>query len=895
MRGRRSILRRVAVAATVTAAALAATAGSAIAQSPGFGLESLETDSSSTLAGSPTNVSTTFMLNRLPSGEPAGNLRSVVIEMPRGLIGNPTGIPYCPQEVFSDFMQFCPAESQVGEATIYTFTSGVEVPLPASINNLEPSPGEPARLGMKLTIFPGINFPIQTIRFRVRTGEDYGLTAVSEGVADPFPIYGIGLEIWGVPADENPANDGTWERRAFMTAPTDCETVPETTVRVRSYEEPDRWHAMTSREDHAPEGCESLPFNPEISVRPHARTAGAPAAVDVDLLVPQPSGPDDRATAHLRDVVMTMPEGLSINPGTARDLSACSDAAFGASDPGAAACPVGSKIGNVGITTPLLGEPMSGDIFLGEPLPGERFRLFLYAEGSGVRVKIPGVVRPNPQTGRLTAIFQNNPQLPFNRMHLRFRGGTQSVLALPTTCGPKSTRASMTSWGGHSAEPESTFQVYANEEGAPCPDEQPFRASFVAGTTIPTAGGDTGLSLTFGRGDQDEFIGGLRLELPTGLLGRLSSFPLCPVARAEANQCSDDSLVGGVAVSAGVGDALLNLPGKVYLTEPPKPGHIAGLAIVVRAIAGPYDLGTVVVKNGIRVNPDTSLSVETDPIPTMLEGIPLRLRQIQVNVDRPGFMFNPTDCSPKTITGTVLSNKGKEAPVGSRFQVRGCADLPFAPPMTISATAPAAGNTMGLEVNLGGIPGHANARQVQVVLPAGIGARLDGPIQTQCSEEQFASDSCPAASRVGNAEAVTPILPSSLKGDVFFVDNGKGGGLPRLGVRLKGLVQLDLVADVEVTRGGRIATTFPAVPDVPISNFRLSLDSGAQSVLTGGNVCGRKLLAERNMIAHNGRATNDRVPVTVNGCPANAASKGSAKKSAKKKGAKRKARQQRGA
>lgn len=896
MSGAGALLRGV-IAGAAAAACLALTASAAEADSSPrnpdkFGLAVFETgvDGTHDAGGHPnvwtrirfntTDVETDMNGREITHGTP----REIAVDLPIGLVGNPQALPTCTMAQF--FATMCPVKSQIGHLAVSpygsNFTDEMLDMFFGQIYNLGGDGQHPAVFGMNVVPTLGI---FAVLRTEVRA--DGGLRVTTDALPRTNPLVENKLTFWGVPADNNPANptpgvdSPEWPRQPFMSSPTDCTQFPTTRVKVTSYE--GRTDTASHTQPDKPVNCDSMTFEPHITAQPTRREAGAPTGLRVDIIVPQTTGADERVTPHLRDVTVKLPDGLTINAGTARDLSACSDAEYGLGRETPARCPRGSKIGKVGIATPLLPNPIPGDIYMGEPKPGELFRLFIYVEGQGVRLKIPGTLQLDPATGQVTAVFRDNPQMPFTRFSLEFRGGNNAALALPTTCGTKKTVAGMTSWAGQAAPLEHAFQVYGNDAGDACADPQPFKPSFVAGTTTADAGGDTGLSLTFGRGDQDEYLGKLEMDLPHGLLGRLADFPRCPLATAMANQCSDESLVGGVKVAAGAGNALLHLPGKVYLTEAPKAGQIAGLAIVVRALAGPYDLGTVVVKTGITVNPDTSLSVESDPLPTMLEGVPLRIRQVTVDVDRPGFMFNPTDCSPKRIEATISSAGGTQVGLGSPFQVRGCSKLEFSPPMTIEATAPhPLTRVMGLEVNLGGIGGQTNPRQVQVVLPPQIGARLDGPVQTQCTEAQFAIDACPAESRVGTSRADTPILSTPLIGDVFFLENVTGGNLPRMAVRLKGEVLLDLIADVEITAGGRYTTTFGAVPDVPISNFRLKLEEGSQAILTSAPICGRKLSAERNMIAHNGKFTNDRIPVTVAGCPG---TKTKSKKASQKKSA----------
>jgi hypothetical protein len=431
------------------------------------------------------------------------------------------------------------------------------------------------------------------------------------------------------------------------------------------------------------------------------------------------------------------------------------------------------------------------------------------------------------------------------------------------------------------------LRTVGDEHGGPCPEPTPFQPEFQAGVTNNKAGEDTGFTVAFRRPDGHRILSGLKMHLPAGLLGRLTAYPMCSNAQANAGTCPQETMVGSTLVSAGSGSSPLSVPGRVYLTEPPKPGQIAGLSIVVPAVAGPYDLGTPVVRAGITVNPDTSLTVESDPLPTILSGVELRIQQVIVNMDAPGFMFNPTDCSPKTITATLTSVDGAEAEVGSPFGVRGCKDMPLAGRVGMTFTAPPQdGGHTGLTFNLGGLPGHSNVRQIQAILPAGVGARLDGPLQTPCSESDYAADACGESARIGHARAATPVLPEPLAGNVYFIENPGGNRLPRIGMKLKGAIQLDVVGEVEITPSGRVVATFAGIPDVPISDFELKLESGSQAVLTSSGLCRKPGAADIEVIGHTGKQVKERLAVQVTGCSA-ASSQKAKKKRAKKRAAKR--------
>lgn len=902
-RGRRSRLARVAAALVAMLAASLTVATSASAE---FDVTSFSFSATTPQAGAHADVTLSVDLSSidlLGFPYPEESLRELQLELPPGLIGNAADMPACPRSALTENWgtDSCPMETQVGIAEtrhflpFFPLTGGV---LRLPIWNIVPGPGEPALLAIAAPQ------PI-LISFGVRSGQDYGLTATSRSIPQ-LAVLGMDITLWGVPADpSHDAERGSCgvsidpadlcpigiERKPFMVNPTDCTQEAGAKLRLRSYEQPDRWIERTAPQPK-PTGCDQLSFEPHISVTPQNPVVDQPTATRVTLGIRQNEDPDGLGSPALRDVIVRMPKGMTINPSVAHDRTACSDGAFAINSGAAAACPAGSKIGTIGLDVPALRDPLPGDVYLAEPKPGAPFRLFLYAESQGVRVKLQGDILPDPETGRITAVFSNNPQVPFRTFNLSFLGGDRAVLLMPRECGTTQVEATFTPYSSSNGTfAASAMRTVGDAEGGPCPDPRPFGPTFEAGVTNDRAGEDTGFTVAFGRPDGHQILSRLKLHLSAGLLGRLAAFPLCPNDRANVGTCSEDSMVGGTIVSAGSGKSPLNVAGRVFITEPPKPGQIAGLSIVVPAIVGPYDLGTVVVRAGITVNPDTSLTVEADPLPTMLSGIELRIKQVIVNMDRPGFMFNPTDCSPKTITGSLVSTEGAEVGVASPFSVRGCADMPLAGKVAISTTAPVQdGGTTGLTFNLGGLPGHSNVRQVQVVLPSGMGARLDGPLQTPCTESDFAADACRESARVGVAKATTPVLSEALSGKVYFIENPRGNALPRLGIRLKGALTLDVIGDVEVTRGGRVATTFPAVPDVPITEFVLDLDEGENAVLSAAGLCGKTNLANVDVIGHTGKLVRERVPVKVDGCRGASSAKSKAKtgKKSKKKGTGRK-------
>lgn len=407
---------------------------------------------------------------------------------------------------------------------------------------------------------------------------------------------------------------------------------------------------------------------------PASSQASSPSGFTFDLSVPQNENPDGLATAHLRKAVVQLPAGIAVSPSAADGLDACAPVnidVHSSSDP---TCPDASKIGTVSIQTPLLADPLQGAIYLATPNDNPSntlLAIYLVAKGSGVVVKLPGSIMADPVTGQLTATFDNNPQLPFSLLHLVFNGGPRAPLTNPPTCGTYTTNTELTAWSGKVVTSTSSFTINQGANGGPCA-AQGFSPGFSAGTTNPAGGKVSPFTLTFSRGDGDQALKDISVSLPPGLLGYISSATLCPDAAANAGTCVDVSKIGSATTAAGPGSNPFYLPGRVYITGPYR-GAPFGLSIVVPAIAGPFNLGTVVVRAAIYVDKHTAaLRIASDPLPSILQGIPLQIRSVNINVDRPNFMFNPTSCNPMNISATIGSYGGLGAYSRNRFQVGGC-------------------------------------------------------------------------------------------------------------------------------------------------------------------------------------------------------------------------------
>ncbi|MGB7159237.1 MAG: hypothetical protein WBD40_14305 [Tepidisphaeraceae bacterium] len=823
---------------------------------------------------------------------PDDSVRTIHVELPPGFVGNPTAAERCTDTQLAQngpgTLTECPPDSQVGTVRI----AGPIINFPFSpgdpgvpVYNMVPPPGVPGAFGFRV----GDLVPVH-LRASVRSDSDYGLSIDIPDINQSVPILNTSLTFWGVPAD--PSHDAERKggptdapRRAFLTNPTSCNGPVETRLTVTSWPggvDRSRFLTHLPAPDQAtlvgPENCDRLPFDISVDARPLTRKAATPSGYVFDLSIPQSDAPAGLAQAHLKKAVVRLPQGVSISPTAAAGLAACSDAQSGVGTNNDPSCPEAAKVGTLTVDTPLLDEQMKGAIYIAEPKPGNIFRLLLVAKGPGVVLKLPGTVTPDPKTGQLTATFDNNPQLPFSNLHLEFKDGPRAPLSNPSQCGTYTTTAEMTAWSGKTTVSTSSFSLSRDGNGAPCPVHG-FNPSFSAGLMNPTAGASSTFSLTFARGDEDQTLRDITVDMPEGLTGVLASADLCGEAQASAGTCGERSRIGSTTAGAGQGTNPFFVPGRVYITGPYK-GAPFGMSIVVPVIAGPFDLGTIVVRAAVFVDRQTArLRIVSDPLPTIVEGVPLLVRKVNITVDKPGFMLAPTSCAPKRISGLISSNEGGSASVGSRFQVGSCGALPYRPRLALKIGDKKhrrAESTAPLAVTLTMPRGDANNKSATVTLPKNVNSRL-AALRGACSVEAARARSCGRGAVVGTAVAVTPLLRDPLTGPVYIVRT-VGNRLPDLWVALRGQVEFDLIARVRVTRSLQLRTTFGEIPDVPVTKFRLNFISGRNAPIgLVRGICSarvrRDMVADLSLRAQNGRLVSRAQKMSIAGCGRRAAAK----------------------
>ena len=601
------------------------------------------------------------------------------------------------------------------------------------------------------------------------------------------------------------------------------------------------------------------------------------------LTLPESKSPDGQATANLRNAVVSLPKGVAINPSSAVGLGGCDDASLKPRSTARASCSNNAKIGTAQFDVPVLPRPLEGAIYLRQPVPGNLFRIVLVADGFGLHLKIAGEVKADPITGQLTATFVDNPQAPIRKLTLDFEGGSHAALVNPRACGTYTTRGQLTPWSSTTPVPvDSSFAVDQN-----CGQETTFAPSLSAGGEDPTAGAYTPFHLRITRDGNGPAISTIDTKLPLGTLANIKSVPRCAEARAAAGTCGSESQVGRVTVGAGAGISPVFLPqaGKsptaVYLAGPYK-GAPFSLSIVVPAQAGPFDLGTVVTRAGLYVDPVTAqATVKADPLPTILEGIPLNVRDIRVDIDRPGFTFNPTNCDPQAVSGTITSEAGQAVAVSSPYQAVDCDQLDLTPKIALALSGKGQttdGKHPGVDATLTQAPGQSNLKKVEVALPLSLALDPDNA-NGLCEfvDGSKPAPTCPKASIVGSATAVTPILGQPLSGPVYFVKNirkdPKSGReirtLPKLVIPLEGEngLKLTLTGTSNVV-DDQLVTTFDQIPDAPVSSFKLNIAGGKGGILTvsGTDICKATQIADQQVEGQNGKQLDTDIYIQTPSC-----------------------------
>jgi hypothetical protein len=903
-------MKRLALAVSLSLLGALVLAGSAHAA---FGFAELddtfanEDGSSAIQAGShPFAQTTKIVLNTVPSGLhepetlPDGAAKDIVASLPPGFVGAPNAVPQCST---ADFLEEnCPAASQVGIAHVLVSSLFDE-----RLYSLTPPPGVPMRIGFKV-----VGVPV-TIDLTVSPNPPYNVIATSAAISNAVPFFSINLDVWGVPG--NPAHNAErgcgsncnlgLAEKVFLTMPRACSGPLSTTFVGDSWQDqgaftaggsPDlsdpawvKGEVLTHDEGDPPNplgmtGCGKLGFSPSTSAQPTSKAANSPTGLDFSLDVQNEglTNPSGISNADIRKTEVTLPEGFSINPSIAEGLNVCTEVDLARETPlsaPGAGCPAASKIGSVEVETPLLDETLNGMLYQAAPYEnpfGSLVALYVVIKNPnlGILIKQPLKVESNSATGQITTVAEEMPQLPFSHFKLHFREGMRSPLATPPLCGGHTVRSVLTPWsGGPSVTSDDTFQIISGPNASGCPSgtSQPFHPGLEAGTLNNAAGSYSPFYTHLTRNDGEQEITHFSIKLPPGVSGKLAGIPFCPdaaIAAATARtgphggeeeisspSCPAASEVGHSLVGAGVGPSLAYAPGKMYLAGPYHGSNLS-LVSITAAKVGPFDLGTVVVRFALKIDPETAeVSVDgatSDPIPHIIKGIPVHLRDIRAYVDRPDFVLNPTSCERTSTASTLLgsgTNFATEADdqpitVTSPFQAADCASLPFGPKLALSLKGGTKrGDVPAFKAVLTARKGEANTGAAQVTLPHSEFLE-QAHIGTVCTRVQFKEgkvpgEKCPAASVYGRAEAITPILAEPLKGPVYL--RSSSHPLPDLVATLHNAqVDIALAGRIDSVQGGRIRNSFEAVPDAPVTKFVLEMQGGKKGLLVNStDLCKR--------------------------------------------------------
>ena len=843
-------------------------------------------------AGGHPDISTSIDFTSVPSSlggaRAAGNPKDISVDLPAGLVGDPTAVPTCSPKLVGDVIlgAQCPPETQVGTVD-FSPSYGV-LPLGNNsgvpIYNVDAPVGSPGRFAFN------VNGVVVNLDPVVHADGGYAITANIHDLSQSLAVVATRLTLWGVPADplhdplrrDPRAGFGVPSRaapRPFITAPTACSGQSlQTSLRVNSWQQPQMVHEASFDRDFAGtpfivSGCESLSFAPEVKVTPSVATPDSPTGLDVDIVSPQNlDNAPGLAAAQLRDVTVTLPQGLTINPGAADGLAGCSDAELGLGTDAEVTCPAASKIGTVTAVSPLLEDDLMGGVYIrtqasSDPESGDMFRMALVLQNKerGILVKLAGRIRVNELTGRIVNEFDDNPQIPVERVQLHLKTGPRAPLATPGTCGPKANDVRLTSWAGHDVTRHSGFDIACTAGLGG------FAPTFAAGTTTSAAGAFSPFAVAITKPDGNAAVSGLSMTLPAGLLASLKG--------------NLNTQVGTVTAFAGPGSNPFALPGKVFL-EGAYGDAPFSLRVVVPAKAGPFDLGEVVVRQKIYVDPiDAHVTVVSDPVPTIVKGVPVRLQRLEVNVDKPGFVVNPTSCSAKSIGGVLKSVADQTAPVSVRFQVGDCASLALKPSLALSLSGKGQttdGKHPAVTANVTQPAGQANLKRVRVALPLSLALDPDNAASDGlCSfvEGSKPDPKCPASSVVGKATATTPILDEPLSGPVYFVKNERkdpksGRSIkttPKLVIPLVGQngVKLTLTGESTVV-DDRLVTTFNNIPDAAVSSFKMDIIGGKKGILVisgeKADICKSTQIADQQIDGQNNKQADADVFIQTPSC-----------------------------
>jgi hypothetical protein len=848
-------------------------------------------------AGHPAFGVTAFQVNiegSIPEATPAGiatvgPVTHVRTDVAPGVSTNPEAVKKCTMAEFEGHEvapgvftpPTCSAETEIGVNKVIVYLgpsiTPKDAPLEGKVYNVVQPTGLSSLFAVALDLtnvgHPGL-FAHTLIEGHVEWGTDYH-DYYEIKVSPTIPLIASRLSLIG-----DKGNEG---HGGFITNPSNCAGPGHFTTNTVTLES--QAGQKGAREYTTPigtEGCKGEPgftaplFEPTFELHPETTQSDAPDGITTEATLPHSTLPTELDSSQLKTATFTLPEGMTLNPSAAAGLEACSPAQIGIGTRNPVSCPPKSQIGNVTLTVPDLpaSEPLEGAVFLGGGPTVEKppYTMYVDAESSryDVSVRLKGTVTPDETTGRLTTVFENNPEQPFSNLKLTFNHGPLAPIANPLVCGAATSSVSFAPYTEHPLSVSPAVPVFAvDSNGGACASPLPFSLGQSTSSVPTTGGAATNFTLNVTRADGQQYLGKISAALPTGLVGKIPAVPLCPEPQATAGTCSAESQIGNVATTAGSGPTPYTFTGKVYLTGPTN-GAPYGMTIVVNAIAGPFSLGTVVARAGIFIDPHTTRVTVAGDVPTIHAGIPLRMKSLTMTINRQGFLINPTNCGALATNTTLTSTMGATQALASGFQASNCSSLAFGPKFGATSngkTSRANGAALVTHVNYPSGT-QANIKSVLVQLPKQLPSRLS-TLKNACLEAVFKANpsSCPANSRVGTARIKTPVLPGQLIGPAYFVSHG-GAAFPDLDLVLSGDgVTVILEGNTNISKG--ITTTnFASAPDAPFSGFELNLPSGPNSAVAGvGNLCKQSLIMPTTITAQNGKVIKQNTAISVQECP----------------------------
>jgi hypothetical protein len=783
----------------IAAALLPSTAAAEYTIKPGsVKIQALDSSNGlDTRAGShPDRLQVDFGLNVTRTGA-----RDLVFEFAPGLTGSPLATPVCSRAVFE--LEDCPKDTEVGRF-VGEFR-GVEN-FNEAVFNLQPGPGQVALLGFH-------PLWLTELELKVRP-DDFGLTIATHDMPE-LPVEHAQFELWGVPADHN---NGGGEREAFLTMPGACGPMSFKML-TRSWEVGAPWLSEEAQSPPFTE-CESLPFEPSLDFNLTNPKPDSPTGAEIGLNLTEFAEPDGVASANMKDVHIDLPPGVSLSPAGTEGREACTDGQFGLGTESPVTCPFRSRVGTVKVETPALAEPLNGSMYLGQELPGERFRLLINAVGSGVNYKALATLNADQGTGQLSTELRGLPQFSVSRISMSFEGGSKALLATPLGCGPVTAKARFTpATGGAPVQAQRIVNV--GSCGAP-----PFSPVTVAGVTEPNAGKTTGFALTLTRQEGEQLPKQYSVAMPPGLAANLNAVAICSSATAAAGACNDSSKVGSALAEVGSGPNPALLHGSVYLTGPYESAPF-GLSIVFQAAIGPFNLGQLNVQATLEIDPHTGQVTLGHLLPSIFAGVPVRFRTLGLDLP-PGFIVNPTSCESMKLNTNVISVDNRSAPLSIPFSVGGCNSLKFKPQFALALNqrgAHAKNPELSFGVRTNG--GDANLQRFSVKFPKVVKFHNSG-FKEICPRGDALEDHCRPGSQVGTAVAKSPLLPATLTGPVYLVQP-KGKGVPDFWTTVQGMgVKLQMQGESS-GKPGNLVTEVVGIPDLPLSSFTMNVNGGGKN------------------------------------------------------------------